>query len=146
MGRDGRNGMTTEHVAQPAATTADAINHLVDKASDGLAQITHTLSSAAPQAWEMAVRGVYAKGLSTLIVGGICFFLLTLSAIAFLFLVRAASKNGDESYIGPCIITGFVTFILLLATAFNVCDADAWARVVSPDGYLAQQILNKAIS
>lgn len=41
----------TEH-----ATTGDAINHAIDKASDGLTQIAHALSGAAPQAWAMTEK------------------------------------------------------------------------------------------
>lgn len=128
----------TEH-----ASTGDAINHAIDKASDGLAQIAHALSSAAPQAWELACKGVFAQGAATLVVGGV----LLLPAVIFFVLTWWAARlaNKDDDYAPFAIIAGIACVVFLVASIVNLATGDAWARVISPDGYLAQQVLSKAL-
>lgn len=127
------------------ATTGDAINHAIDKASDGLAQIAHALSGAAPQAWALAVKGVYAQGASQLIVGGVFIVCSILCAIIAVPLLLRANKTDSEFCGVVGVVLCLVAAVLLFVSAINIADASAWARVISPDGYLAQQVLSKAL-
>ncbi len=136
--------------AQPNAT-AEVINHAIDKASAGLAQVTAMLSHAAPQAWAMAVAGVYAEGMAALIIGLICAVICIIfgliAAWGLTKCIVAFDKNGEEGafwlfLVIPCIL---ISLIFLIVASANGLDSDAWARVISPQGYLALQILSKAL-
>jgi len=129
--------------------TADAINHLVDKASSGLDQISHALASHAPQAWLIVVKGAYAAGIASLIVGGFCLVLLIIFGSMAVALAFAANKNfdrDDDSFVGGVCVAGAILCFLVgagcfVGTAANLASSDSWARVISPDGYVAQQVL-----
>ncbi len=130
------------------STTASVINHAIDKASDGLTQIAHALSSAAPQAWSLAVHGVYAKGLATLIVAAV---FLVASAFFFMWCMIFGRKgNWDSSDItfvtGFSVLCGVASVAMFIFALCNAADGDSWARIISPDGYLAQSILTKALN
>ena len=127
------------------ATTGDAINHAIDKASEGLSQITHALSNAAPQAWGLLVKATYAQGLISIIIGGI-----ELAAGGLLFLTACwlAKTDWKESpSLRNCGSVGcfLLTAIMVIAALFDLLNSDSWFRVISPDGYLAQQFMNKAL-
>lgn len=128
--------------------TAKVINHAIDKASDGLTQIAHALSTAAPQAWALAVHGVFAKGMATLIVGGV--FLVASAFFAVWCLVfgrRGDWDSGDQTFVTVvAVMCGSASVIMFVFALFNGTDSDAWARIISPDGYLAQSILTKALN
>jgi hypothetical protein len=133
--------------------TADAINHLVDKASSGLDQISHALASHAPQAWLLVVKGAYAVGMSSLIVGAVFFLLALLFVSSSVFFAFAANKNfvreTDGFVGGMCVGAAVICFLIFIGcfigTLSNLGDADSWARVVSPEGYVAQQVLTGAL-
>lgn len=132
-------------------TDTSTLDHLIDKAGVALDAVGHAISEHAPQAWALAVQGVYAKGLSSLVVGGICFgiFLLLVLFAMFMFwrgsvVYKAVPHDNDTPLIWffPGVAALFVAIVFLIATAANVLDSDSWARVISPQGYLAQQIIN----
>ena len=138
---------------QDHATTQDVVNNLINKAASGLDQITAMLSKHAPEAWALACKGVYAIGASEIAVGvlALVFGLLAVSISVWFFKKAAAvyksekSRSDDEA---PFIIGGFglgtPALILLIFAFCHLLDSDGWARVLSPDGYLAQQIITAA--
>lgn len=112
------------------------------------------LSQAAPQAWKLASEGVFAKGAAELIVGAILLILaLLVSGVAAYFgrlyylTCRDASKNEDAQIAFLCgvIVAGMLGVVMFLFALGDICDSDAWARVISPQGYLAQSILIRAM-
>lgn len=134
--------------------TADAINHLVDKASSGLDQITHAMSQHAPQAWMLVVKGAYAAGVASLIVGAVSATLLVIFASVCIALAFAANRNferEDEGFVGGMCVGGSVICFIVAAGCFigvclNLGSSDSWSRVISPDGYVAQEILSGALN
>lgn len=130
---------------QPSAT-AQVINHAIDKASDGLTQIAHALSSPAPQAWALAVKGTYAQGLSGLIVGGVSLFFGLLAALFCWFFAWRADKTNNEFFGFCAVVSGIYGIVLIVFSGINLGDSSGRAKVISPDGYLAQQILTRALN
>lgn len=136
---------------QPNAT-AQVINHVIDKASDGLTQIAHTLSNAAPQAFALAVKGVYAKGASSLVVGAFCLaaflFFLIACLTGIVLCIRAEQKDSDSGvpWLFLIVPSGILAIIFMCVACNFGLDSSSWAMVLSPDGYLAQQILTKALN
>lgn len=126
--------------------TADVINHAIDKASDGLTQIAHALSSAAPQAWALACHGVFAQGAAYIVTG--FFWLLGTVVGCIFFAVSSKKANWDEGNFASVVtvFSGLLAIVFGIIAMFHLCDADSWARVISPDGYLAQSILTKALN
>jgi len=133
--------------------TMGAVNHIVDKASDALGYITHALADKAPKAFELAVKGTYAKGMAQLIVGGLwaaVFMLCVVLSITFGVFAFKRFKTDDNDPFGiayTCVTIACigVSIIFLIGACSNILDSDAWARVIAPDGYLAQQLLNAAM-
>jgi len=131
-------------MADQHATTGDAINHAIDKASEGLAQVTHLLSSSAPQAWALLVRATFAQGLVNILIGG---FELVGATLLIVLSAKAGSTSWEEPKLRcfVSIFAGIAAVILLFAGLVDFCSASNWFRVVSPDGYLAQQALQKVL-
>ncbi len=133
-------------MADKGATTGDAINHAVDKASEGLAQVAAALSKAAPKAYELASEGVFAQGAASLTVGAILFSCAIFLLIAATIFGKLANwKSEEDARCWMAILSGIAAIVFLFVSLFNIASADSWARVISPDGYLAQQILSKAL-
>lgn len=134
-----------------ASATADVINHAIDKASDGLSQVATALSKAAPKAWEVAVHGVYAQGAASITVAALCLLgwliFWSLGIWGILRCRRTEEKSVDGSpWLFLIIPAGFIGIVFLIAAGANGLNSDAWARIYSPDGYLAQQIITAAVS
>lgn len=140
-------------MADNAPSTADTVNHVVDKVFNGLDQLTHAVAQHAPEAWSLAVRGTYAQGASKLLTGAILLaFALLVFTIAIILINRCMKlekASADEGLVLLCGIAGglglFIGTVLLVISTVTVCDSDAWAKVISPDGYLATQLLQKAV-
>ena len=125
-----------------SATTGDAINHAIDKASDGLAQIAHAISSTAPQAWAVAVHGVYAQGLASIIAGGILFFAGLVGLPCFVYMGLKMRLAQDSEFLGICLFGGGVIFFVFFVIGTILFgNPNHWAMLISPDGYLAKQML-----
>lgn len=128
------------------SATASVLNHAIDKASEGLSAITAKLESAAPQAWALAVKGIYANGAASLIVGAILFFAGMIGFVcAFAVGCKTDWDDGPEPVNIFSIFGGIGFGVLFLIGIANFASADSWARVISPDGYLAAQILSNAL-
>lgn len=130
--------------AEAPTTTAQVLNHAIDKVSDAVAQVSHAVSEKAPKAWELLVRATFAKGLVQLIVGAI--ELLTAVAVFSVFVALARTDWEDPSLRNcAAIACALGAAVLFIGGLVDVLSNDAWFRVISPDGYLAQAILTKAL-
>ena len=134
-----------------ASDVSKTIDHIVDKAAAGLDQVTHMLAQHAPEAWRIAVHGVYAKGLATLVVGCVSLtasvVLITAATWAIIRAVAAEKEESDGSipWLFFVVPVGAIGIIMMIISFSNLLDSDAWARVISPDGYLAQEMVTKAV-
>jgi hypothetical protein len=129
----------------------DAINNVVNKVSGGIDHVTNVVEKNAPKALEYAVMGVFAKGMATIIIGCILFVVFLISSFFFWKFCSAAIKYWKEynelaiPFTILSIITCISSGILFLCAIGNIADSDAWFRIISPQGYLAQQILTRVI-
>lgn len=142
-------------MAEASSSTADAVNHLVDKIGDGLGQITAAISSHAPQAWELVVRGNYAVAVGHLLLGVGLAALSVGCAVGSYKLIaesdrrRKGRKNtydddGIAHGIGAA-LAGAACAVLAFAGLMNALDPHTIAMLVSPDGTTARDLLLKAL-
>lgn len=129
------------------ATTGDAINHAVDKASDGIAQITHAISGAAPKVAEVTLAAVQADAFANVIYGAEA--LAVVAALLFIWRklywpwVKSNSSDFDMEF--PVIISGFGLCVgMALFLFIAICTIfDPWTYVAMqhPDLYLAHKVM-----
>lgn len=128
-----------------ASPTASVLNHITDKVSAGLDHVSHVVEQAMPKALELAVKGVYTIGAADLVAGVILLVVaLTLLTVGIRAGRKADWQDGsfDCFVCVPSLISGCILFIVTLCF---LCDTDSWARVISPDGYLAQQVVSRIL-
>lgn len=136
--------------------TSDVINHIVDKASAGLDQITSAISKHAPEAWALACKGVYISGLGQLIVASLCLVIflvcLTIFSVGLntgMKADKAPASEEDALFIKAFIMmvpSGVVGIIFFIGALVNGLDSSAYQKVLAPDGYLASQIIQTALT
>lgn len=135
-----------------ADSTADAVNHLVDKIGDGLGQITAAISSHAPQAWALVVQGSYARAISNIVYGAGLTIPAIILGVAGWLIFQAGWKRieKEDPEAGIFICAGGIT--VGIASLIATCVALAWlldphsiATLISPDGVTARDLLINAM-
>lgn len=127
--------------------TAQIVNKVIDKSSLALGQISAKLESAAPKAWALVVQGTRATAEATLAIG-IASLVWSLLSWGFCFYhtKRANSENPDECYhFGTAMVFGISGGCASISTFVHLFDSDVWAAYLSPEGFLALQMVHQAL-
>lgn len=131
----------TEH-----ATTGDAINHAIDKASDGITQLSHVIATAAPQVGRVALAAVQADAYANVVYG-----VESLAVVGFaIFIWRKWywpwTSAADAYDLDPakfmagaalCAVIGLFGFIAIC----TVFDPWTYIAMSHPDMFLAHKLM-----
>ncbi len=133
--------MASEH-----ATTGDAINHAVDKASAGLEQISHAISGAAPKVAKITLATVQADAFAN-VVYGIEALIILVAIFVFWRKVywpwarRVANDDMDFPIFiaGAALVVAFAIFGFVVIS--TICDPWTYIAMAHPDMYLAHKVI-----
>lgn len=124
-----------------AAETSDVLNNVVDKVSAGFAQLTEAMSTAAPQAWELVVRGNFTDAVAGTVFGSVfvVFGLLTLIPMV----LGVVWSEKDDVWTGMTVFSFFVFLVLMvLGLIILACNAP---MVIDPEAMTARDLLYRVI-
>lgn len=148
---------------QNAEVTA---REIFDKVSGAFDSLANTISSHAPEAWILVVKGNYATAVGQLIISGIVLSLMLLFAyMCRYFVLRVAEidkliqlapnisydakefiNSFGKTYIICAVISGGLAAICTIIFLVNAMDAHMWAMIVAPDAVTARDVLLRAIN
>jgi hypothetical protein len=120
---------------------ADVADKAVDKLAGGADAVAKAIAKVAPHAWEAAVRGALAEGISNLVVGSVVLGLT-------LYAIHRATKyirthKDDFDIVFPLMMFGGIALVAgLMFGIHNV--QDGIQKVVAPEYHAALKILEAA--
>lgn len=126
--------------------TAQIINKVVDKASGALGEITSKLEAGAPKAWALVVEGTKATAEATILIGLISLAWSILSWVGCFWNMEQVKDDEDCVHIIVSVICGISGVCATGSTMWHLMDSSVWAAYFSPQGYLALQVLQQALS
>lgn len=125
------------------ATTGDAINHAVDKASDGIAQITHAIAGAAPKVTQVTLAAVQADAYSNVVYGVEALLVVAVAAFVWRrFYWTWVQDDGDEiGVIFAGLVLGGIMAVFSFVAICTVFNPWTYIAMQHPDLYLAHKIM-----